>query len=451
MTIQEAAARLRRGETSCVQLLEAAHARIAELDDHLNAFISVIDQPAAAQAQLLDDELARGRDRGPLHGIPIAIKDNLATRGIRTTMGSRLFENWIPDYSAAAVQRLEEAGAILVGKANLHELAYGITSSNPHFGTVRNPHDPSRIPGGSSGGSAVAVATGMALGALGTDTGGSVRIPAAFCGVCGLKPTYGFVDRAGCFPLGLSLDHVGPLAATVGDLVFLMRALVPNAEFPLEPAPLKGLRIGWHEDFFLSNVEPAVRSAALNALQSLAQAGAQIVSLPLPSMAEVNTVARLILLAEASAVLERYMDRREQIGKDVRLLLEQGRALPAVDYINAQRARARLADQFAACFSSMDALLTPTTPCAAPKIGQRTLTLDGREEDVRLASTRFVRGFNLLGYPALALPWGADAQGLPLSLQLIGRPGADAQLLRLGLAIEQLRSELLSAGGPSAG
>jgi len=244
VTIAQAAALLRSRSISSVELTDRCLAQIEKLNPRLNAFITVTADASRAQARELDRELANGSDRGPLHGIPIAHKDLIATKGIRTTSGSRLFADFVPDYDAPVARKLADAGAVMLGKTGLHELAYGITSDNPHFGTVRNPHDPDRSPGGSSGGAGAAVATDMAFIGTGTDTGGSIRIPAAFCGVVGLKPTYGLVDRSGIQPLGFTLDHIGPLTRTVADARLALAAMAgPHALKPA-PASLKGLRIG---------------------------------------------------------------------------------------------------------------------------------------------------------------------------------------------------------------
>src|SRR5271166_634418 len=225
MTVTAARSALRQRKISCLELTGQCLAAIARLNPDLNAFLTVTEESARARAKALDAELAAGKDRGPLHGIPIAHKDLIDTRGVRTTSGSKLFANRFADRDAAVVRLLDEAGTVLVGKTGLHELAYGVTSENPHYGVIRNPHDRERVPGGSSGGSGVAVSTGMALMATGTDTGGSIRIPASFCGVTGLKPTYGRVSRYGVKPLGLSLDHIGPLAQTVRDAAIALNAM----------------------------------------------------------------------------------------------------------------------------------------------------------------------------------------------------------------------------------
>ncbi len=448
MTIQQAAAGLRERRVSAAELTEAALDRARRLTE-LNAFITVLEDRARKQARQRDEELARGQDRGPLHGIPVALKDVFCTKGIRTTCGSRIFADYVPDRDAAVVERLEAAGAVLIGKTNMHELAFGITSSNPHFGAVRNPWDLQRIPGGSSGGSGAAVAAGMVFMAMGSDTGGSIRIPAAFCGTVGLKPTFGRVSRYGVMPLDFTLDHMGPLTRCVRDAAITLWAIAghdprddTSSRRPVEPyvppreVSLAGVRIGLPENFYFERVDPEA-AAAVHRMARLAESlGAHIVPVRVPDIAAMNTVGRIIVQAEAAALMERYANRREHFGADVRALLDQGRLLPATDYINAQRLRRLMRSQFQGVFGAADCLLTPTTPSAAPRIGQSTVEFDGGEEDVRLASTRLVRAVNVVGLPALSLPCGFDRQGLPLGLQIIGRPFEEAFLFRVAAALE---------------
>jgi aspartyl-tRNA(Asn)/glutamyl-tRNA(Gln) amidotransferase subunit A len=449
VTIQEAAKALRKKTISSVELTRDSLRRIAKLEPTLRTFITITEEAAEARAVQADEELAAGADRGPLHGIPVAVKDVFSTRGIRTTCGSKLFADLVPERDAAVVERLKAAGAVMVGKSNMHELAYGITSSNPHFGTVRNPWDLERIPGGSSGGSGSAVAAGLVFMAMGSDTGGSIRIPASFCGTVGLKPTFGRVSRYGVLPLDFSLDHMGPLSRSVRDAALTLGVLAgfdprddTSSRKPIEPylpseaASIEGVRIGLPENFYLERIAPAVAEAVRGAALVAERAGAVVVQVRLPDIAHLNTVGRMILLCEASATMDRYLARREDFGTDVLALLDQGRLIPATDYINAQRIRRVLRQEFQSVWKRVDCLFTPTTPTSAPKIGQTTLKLGGEEEDVRIASTRLVRGINVLGLPALSLPCGFDEQGLPLGLQIIGRSFQEALILRVGAAVE---------------
>jgi aspartyl-tRNA(Asn)/glutamyl-tRNA(Gln) amidotransferase subunit A len=449
VTILATAAELRAGNISSVELTTAALERTQRLDPKLNAFITVTAGSALRAARRADEELRAGQDRGPLHGIPIALKDLFLTRGVRTTGGSLLYEHYVPDINAAVVERLTAAGAVLTGKLNMHELAYGITSANPHFGPVRNPWNTAHSPGGSSGGSGAAVAAGFVFAAMGSDTGGSIRIPASFCGVAGIKPTYGRVSRYGTFPLGYSLDHMGPLARSVRDAAVVLNAIARHD--PRDPASspravedfvpeagvsIRGVRIGVPENYYFDRVDPDVEAGVRGLLRLAATLGAEIRPVRVPDIAALNAVARVILLAEASAVYESQMQDRSKFGVDVLALLDQGRLIPATDYVNAQRLRRRLRQQFAELWRDVDCLVAPATPAPAPRIGQSTVTLGGEEEDVRLAATRFARGINVLGLPAVSLPCGLTAEGVPAGAQIIGPAFSEAALARVGAALE---------------
>ena len=445
MNIEQAGAALRSRKISCVELTSESLRKVHELNPTLNAFITVMDDPAIARARELDKEFARGIDRGPLHGIPIAHKDLICTKGIRTTSGSLLFKNAVPDFDATVVERLDAAGTVTIGKLGLHELAYGVTSTNPHFGAVRNPRNPAHIPGGSSGGSGAAVASGMVFMATGTDTGGSIRIPASYCGTTGLKPTYGLVSRYGVRPLGLSLDHVGPLTRTVRDTQLVMDAMAGHDERDSSSTarqdwsferPLSGLTIGVPENFYFDRIDPEVAAAAGRVSVACERIGAKVLPVRVPDIQALNMIGRLILLVEASAVFENRLSERDQFGEDVLALLDQGRLIPGTEYVNAQRLRKVFVAEFHKLFRKIDVLLTPATPIVAPLIGQKTVDLGGQPMDTRLATTMFVRGINALGFPALSLPYGTSRSGLPIGAQLIGRPFEDGVLMGLGGALE---------------
>jgi aspartyl-tRNA(Asn)/glutamyl-tRNA(Gln) amidotransferase subunit A len=437
MNIQEAARKLRAREVSAVELAQESLRSIREHQPKLNAFITITEELALAQARQADAELARGHDRGPLHGIPYALKDVFCTKGIRTTVGSKIFADYIPDHDSAVYEKLTETGAVLMGKAGLQEFAYGITCNNPHYGPIRNPHDPDRIPGGSSGGSGVAVATGMVFFALGSDTGGSIRIPASFCGCVGLKPTSGRVSRYGVMPLDFSLDHMGPLTRTAADAGLVLQAIAgfdsrddtssrrPVPNYKTNPIPAGELRVGVPSNFYNDRIAPEV-AAAFEA--AVARIGGKIVPIRVPDPAEINVVSRAILLAEASAALGPYLHRRDDFGADVIALLDQGRLIAATDYINAQRLRRVYQREWARVWNHVDIVLTPTSPITAPKIGQTTVEIAGAPEDVRLAATRFVRAINVIGLPAISVPIAAEGP-LPVGLQLIGKPFDEVTLL----------------------
>ena len=450
MTIAEAGRRLRAREISCAELVEQALQGAERDKAALNAFITISADQARARARELDSELSDGTDRGPLHGIPIGLKDLFYTRGVRTTNGSKLFADFTPDYDATVVSRLQDAGAISIGKLNMHECAYGISSSNPHYGPVRNPHNPEHIPGGSSGGSGASVATETIFCGMGSDTGGSIRIPAAFCGVVGLKATFGRVSRHGCFPLGLSLDHMGPLTRTVRDSAQVLNAIAgPDGHdeacsdravedyVPGDDPSLKGTRIGLPENFYVEKLDPEVRDGFQRAVRQAELEGATMVPVRIPDPEGLIAVARAILLAEASSVMQPYWDRRDDLGPDVLTLIDQGRLVPATHYVNAQRARRELMRAYARLFESIDVLFTPAIPMPAPSIGQTTVRLGDSDEDTRLSTTRFMRGINVLGNPAMSIPCGWSSAGLPIGLQIVGRAWAERAMLDCSAAMEQ--------------
>ncbi len=438
MTIQEAAAALRARKVSSLELVEESLKRIAVQQDRLNAFITVTADSARGRAKEMDTELAGGLDRGPLHGIPIAHKDLVMIRGVRTTAGSKILADFVPDEDAVVATKLEEAGAVSVGKTGLHEIAYGITSTNPHYGAVRNPRDPERIPGGSSGGSGAAVAADLVFMATGTDTGGSIRIPSSYCGTVGLKPTYERVSRRGVIPLSMTMDHIGPMTRTVRDAAIAFQAMAesPSGFVPGADASLRETRIGVPRNFYFDALDAEVAAALRGAVQTAAALGARVVDVTVPDMDALNTVGRVLLGVEASANWRPHWQRRADFGDDVRALLDQGRLISGVDYVDAQRLRRIYAGQFSELWEQVDCLIVPATPTAAPKIGQTTIEIAGKTEDVRLASTRLMRPVNVLGIPSLAMPCGFTKTKLPIGMQILGPPQSEDVLLRAGAALE---------------
>ena len=359
-----------------------------------------------------------------------------ATKGILTTCGSKIFAEHVPDRDSAVYEKLSEAGAVLMGKNGMHELAYGITSNNPHFGTIRNPRNTECIPGGSSGGSAAAVASDQVFFSIGTDTGGSIRLPAAYCGCVGLKPTSGRVSRYGIVPLDFSLDHAGPLTRTVRDAALVMNAIAgydrrddtssrqPVQDYtPVAGGSLSGRRIGMPETFFRERAAPEVVEAFDLSLKEAEKKGAKLVSVKVPAPAEINIIGRLILLVEATACMEPYLMRRDDFGEDILMLLDQGMLISGADYVNAQRLRRLYQKQWAKVWEQCDVVLTPSAPIEAPLIGQATVN----GEDVRAVSTQFARPFNVLGLPAVSVPIAAS--GLPVGLQVVGKPFGEREIL----------------------
>jgi aspartyl-tRNA(Asn)/glutamyl-tRNA(Gln) amidotransferase subunit A len=435
VTIEQASADLRARRVSSVELVEESLRSIHQQQPGLNAFITVTADIALDQARRADDELARGIDRGSLHGIPYSLKDVFATKGILTTCGSKIFAEHVPDRDSAVYEKLSEAGAVLMGKNGMHELAYGITSNNPHFGTIRNPRNRECIPGGSSGGSAVAVASDQVFFSMGTDTGGSIRLPAAYCGCVGLKPTSGRVSRYGIVPLDFSLDHAGPLTRTVRDAALVMNAIAgydrrddtssrqPVQDYVPVADSLAGRRLGIPENFFCERAAPAVAEAFDLTLKVAEKKGAKLVPVRVPPPAEINIIGRLILLVEATACMEPYLTRRADFGEDILMLLDQGKLISGADYVNAQRLRRLYQKQWAKVWEYCEVVLTPSAPIEAPLIGQATVS----GEDVRAVSTQFARPFNVLGLPAVSVP--IPASGLPVGLQVVGKPFAEREIL----------------------
>ena len=451
MTLLEAAAALRAKKVSSLELTQQSLQLSNELQPKLNAFLTFTADAAITAAKQADADFARDIDRGPLQGIPVAVKDLYYTQGTLTTAGSKIFSGFVPSYDAAVVEKLKAAGAVLTGKLGMHELAFGITSNNAHYGAIRNPWDPTRIPGGSSGGSGAAVSAGMVFAAMGSDTGGSIRIPASYCGTAGIKPTYGAVSRYGTFPLGFSLDHMGPLAQTSRDCAAVLNAIsgpdprdaysrkdpLPQIAIPDQPK-LEGLRIGFSEEFLLEGIDPEIRAMVESALRAFHEWGATIVQLKLGWLRDVVAISHVILPAEAASVVEPHLSRRDDFGPEVRPLFEAGRLISAVDYLQAQKLRriyrAKAASEL---WKLCDVLISPSTAITAPKIGEQTVTLaSGQELEVRAASTLLVRAFNVLGTPAHSIVGGFHSNGLPMSLQLIAKPLADASVLALGARFE---------------
>jgi Asp-tRNA(Asn)/Glu-tRNA(Gln) amidotransferase A subunit family amidase len=389
-------------------------------------------------------EMASGIARqGPLFGIPIAVKDLMAVRGLPMTGGTRALPPGVQKTDATAIGRLRAAGAVVLGMTNLHELAYGITNDNPHFGRVGNPCDPSRIAGGSSGGSAAAVALGIVPIAIGSDTAGSIRIPAACCGVVGLKPSYDLVPRDGAMALAWSLDHVGPLTANVADAAAALAIMAGAASAPSDSVRSRsGFRLVKPANFFFEFMEPSVRSCIEDVLALLSQAGFGIEERTVAGVEDAAAAQFATICSEATlANWHRLVDAPEGLGEDVRVRLEIGQFMTAVDYMAAQRYRTALRNGMMRALDGADAIVTPTIIAGAPEAGATGLELEGRVVPVHTAMTRCTAPFNLTGFPAITLPCGRDRDGLPLGLQLAGRPGDDSRLLEVALAVERHLAE----------
>jgi aspartyl-tRNA(Asn)/glutamyl-tRNA(Gln) amidotransferase subunit A len=442
LTLSSALDLLRGKKISFQDLAEACYRQIERLNPSLNAFITVIDLQDALNAQFPSDGTSASNALG---GIPIAVKDLFDTAGIRTTAGSKFFAENIPQEDAFVVEKLRQAGALIVGKTNTHEIALGVTGNNPHYGTARNPWDSTRIPGGSSSGSAIAVATGMALGTLGTDTGGSIRIPASLCGIVGFKPTFGRVSVRGVFPLSWNLDHVGPLTKCVKDAASILQVI--SVYDPIDPASSKmltgdylghlvddmtGRKIALGVGDYIESADAEVLSTVRAAVQVFKYLGCKVQEVNVDWMRDAALANKTMTQSDGAAVhRDRLREHPEMFGEDIRRRLEDGAKTTSTEYILARRTQAEVKKRFEQFFESYDLLITPTTPIPAPTIEGH----DAVEQAGRL--TRFTAPFNLTGLPALSLPCGFTKEGLPIGLQIISRAWADAKVLNAGYAFEQ--------------
>ncbi|MFO7625151.1 MAG: amidase [Anaerolineales bacterium] len=444
LDLVEAASAISSGEISPVELAQAYLKRIELIDPGLNCFLTVTTETALSAARQAEQEIRRGAYRGLLHGIPIALKDLYETRGIRTTAGSKFFADYLPEADAFVVEKLQQAGTVLLGKLNMHEIALGVTNENPHYGACRNPWDTRRISGGSSGGSAAALVARLCLGSLGSDTGGSIRIPSSLCGVVGLKPTYGRVSLRGVIPLSWNLDHPGPMARWVREAAILLQAIagydpqdpasvdvpVPDYLVSLEQG-IKGWRVAFASDPFFEEADHEILACVQVASRVFEDLGAYIEGIELPQALQAAGANGLMVTSDAAAFhQERMNNLPEEFGKDVFKRLQSGAACSSGEYVLARRLQVVLRRRYEELFEHYDILLTPTTPIAAPETGADAV------ERARLL-TRFTAPFNLTGLPAISLPCGFTAQGLPIGMQLVARPWDEARLLQAAYAYEQ--------------
>jgi aspartyl-tRNA(Asn)/glutamyl-tRNA(Gln) amidotransferase subunit A len=451
LTIEEAARLIRRRQISSMELVEATLQRIERLNPSLNAFITIVADAARRQALAADREQHRkrgSRTLGPLYGLPISLKDNYCTRGIRTTAGSRILTNFIPQEDAEAAARLARAGAILLGKTNMHEFAYGITNENPHYGAARNPWNRECMTGGSSGGSAAALAAGIGFGATGTDTGGSIRIPAALCGIVGLKPTFGLVSVAGIIPLAETFDHAGPMARTVVDACILLEAMageyprgaVPPSFRKLRTNRPRKFRVGWPKEYFFDRVGAEVKQVVEAAVKCLESLGGGIVEISLPRLSESVEPSTNIALAEAThyhQAMGYFPARAKDYGDEVSKRLELGTKVRAVDYLRALGAKRGITSDFDEAFERVDVIVAPALPVPAPRLGTTEMEVAGEKETVRSAFVRLNRPANFTGHPSISVPCGFTRAGLPIGLQLIGPYWNEARLLTIAHAYEE--------------
>jgi aspartyl-tRNA(Asn)/glutamyl-tRNA(Gln) amidotransferase subunit A len=439
---------------SPVEIVQAHLDRIAALDGKLKSYITVMGDSALAAAKIAEAAVQSGATLGPLHGVPVGLKDLYCTKGVKTTGGSKILADWVPEEDATVVARLASAGAIALGKLNMHEFAYGPEGLNPHYGTPWNPWDATvhRICGGSSSGSGASVAAGICPGALGSDTGGSIRLPSALCGLSGIKPTYGRVSRAGVLPLAWSMDHVGPMCRSAADCALM---LAPMAGYdPRDPTTsvlpvpdyaaaltgqVKGLRIGLLRAFFLEGAGPAQRAAVEAAAKALEGQGATIEAVDLSMIGRAAAASHAVLAPEAYAYHEEWLKTRAaEYGADVRERLRVGAFVTAAEYLKGQRLRSLLKNEVDAALAKLDVLLAPTTAIEATPVGQNEVRIGSETFPVRASLIRFTRPFNLTGHPAASVPCGFTADGLPMGLQIIGRPFDEATVLRVADAYQRL-------------
>ncbi|OJW04423.1 MAG: hypothetical protein BGO39_11230 [Chloroflexi bacterium 54-19] len=446
LSVAEASNLIEARKLSPVELTNAAIKRIEQLEPQLQAFATQTTEQALAAARLTEQEIMAGARRGPLHGIPLVLKDLIETKGIRTTASSKVLADYIPTKTSTVARKLEEAGTILMGKVHTHEFAYGVVCP-----PTRNPWNLDCIPGGSSGGSAAAVASGMATLAIGTDTAGSIRIPAALCGTVGLKPTYGRVSRQGVLPLSWSLDHVGPICRTVEDAALLLQAIAgydaqdPASAIAAVPDYLaglkeniKGLKIGIVGGSYFELVTPGLKEALEIASTILGELGAVLEHVEIPDVEESDPVVNAITLAEASTYHQKWLrDKGHLYNPDVLALLQIGELLLATDFVQAKRRRRLLAQKMLDLFQvhHLDVLMLPTVVGPAPQADEPSFKM-GEVELPVTALLRYTCPFNATGLPALAVPCGFE-NGLPLSMQLVGKPFDEATLLRVGYNYEQ--------------
>jgi aspartyl-tRNA(Asn)/glutamyl-tRNA(Gln) amidotransferase subunit A len=452
LTLTEVAALVRRREASATEVLDAVLARAKAVQPKLNCFLRIDEEPAREAARLADVELARGHLRGPLHGVPMAHKDMYYREGVASSCGSRVKGGEPERATATALKRLDAAGAIQFGVLHMAEFAYGPTGHNYHDGHCRNPWNTAHVTGGSSSGSGASVAARAGFAALGSDTGGSVRLPAAICGITGLKASYGRVSRAGAMPLSFSMDTIGPLARTAADCALMLAALAgadpadPTAAAEPVPdylarlaLPVKGLRVGVPMSYFTEDIDPAVGAALTESIKAIESLGCEIVPVALPDLAPIDAAGTHIIAAEAAAYHGNWLrTRAEKYSPQVRARLERGLAIPAARYIDALRMRGPALTEFSrAVFSKVDVLHAPCIPIPTPTIAETDVGGSPTMDRTLALMTRFMRPFNYLGLPSLALPCGFLASGLPVGMQLVGRPFAEDTILRLGHAFQR--------------
>lgn len=450
LDISALSTKIRHREISPVEIVEQLLKRIERVNPAINAFITVTYEEAMDSAKKAESEIANGKWRGPLHGVPIGLKDLIYTKGIRTTMGSKIYERFVPDFDATVVHKLKDVGAIIIGKLNTHEFAYGPTGDVSHFGPVRNPYDLNKMSGGSSSGSAAAVASALCFGALGTDTGGSIRIPSSACGIVGMKPTFGRVSKHGVYPLGFTLDHVGPMTRTIRDNALLLNVLAGYDRQDSYSAQrgeedftrhigesVRGKVIGVPSTFYFDSLSDEVRKRMEEALTIFQRMGAELETVDIPALSHASWAQLKTLQSEAYAVHEEHIEQEaENFHPEVLERLVLSSEAKGYEYVKAQQIRQNISESLNKIFKRVDVLAAPTLPILPPEIGQREIQVEKRKEQVRSALLRLTGPTSLTGLPSLSVPCGFSDTGLPIGLQLIGRSFDEAVLYQFGAAFE---------------
>lgn len=431
-----------------IQLLD----RIEALDSSINSFITVDREDVLAQAKKAEEEIEAGQYKGPLHGIAIGLKDLIYTDNMRTTMGSEIYQNFVPEYNATVVEKLKNAGAIIIGKLNTHQFAYGPTGDRSYFGPVKNPYDTQKMTGGSSSGSAASVSACFCFGSLGTDTGGSVRVPASFCGIVGMKPTYGRISKHGVYPLSWTLDHVGPLTRTVGDNAVLLNSLAgydPNDPNSVQSETedftrfigkgIEGMKIGVPSTFYFDDMNGEVRQVIDQTIDALRELGAKIIPVSLSNLENFTEAHRDILRSEAYAVHEQNLaDYPEQWDVEVKERLLTAHDTKGYEYAQALQTRQLAKDIFNEALEEVDVLFTPTLPIVPPNIDERHVDIEKYAgQHIRWSIIKLTAPTNLNGFPSLSLPCGFSSEGMPIGAQFIGREFDEAKVYQFGHALEQ--------------
>lgn len=450
-TIEELAPLIRKREISPVELTKSLLEQISNLNNSLNAYINVWNEKAIQEAKQAEQEIKNGNYKGSLHGIPMGIKDNIYFKDEQTTIGSHIHKDYKPSYDATVVKRMKEAGVIFTGKLNLHEYALGITTNNPFYGPCRNPWNIEKIPGGSSGGSAVSVVSEMSVASLGTDTSGSIRIPAAACGIVGLKPTFGRVSKYGCFPEAWTLDHIGPMTKNVYDAAELLRVIAgydENDPMTVDKpvinytdnltTDISDMVIGIEETYYFKNIDKPIDSLVRKGIKELENMGALIKPIKIPALKDSEFALKITDISETSTVHDyNIKNHADEYGKDVRALIELGEIPSAVDYLQAQQIRNVVKTEFDRVFREVDVIIAPTLSAMPPNIGEENIYINGDRVNIDDGWMRLIGPANLAGLPSLTVPCGMN-EGMPVGMQIIGGAFKESDVLRMGYAYESL-------------